>query len=324
MLDPSIPGSIVALLFRRVGDSLLATPALRALKDKYPDRSIRVISEPQTIRVFEGLPYIDEIVECPRSPSAFHLQSQIRKGGGAAATIDFLSNPRTAIACRLSGTSVRVGFAIGLRKFFYTHRVALQDQTAPVYSAIHKLRLAEQIAATTTNIFPDFVLTQEDNTLSSIMWQKAGLSSRGVVALFISSRRSYKRWPLESFEQLVERLREQQIQEIILVGGANEESEMRDFAKAADLPPERVLACNTLGVLTSVIKRATVLIGNDGGPKHLACAVGTATVTIFRHDPPEYWTPPQHRLHVALRSDAGANIEEIANVAIRVYREALT
>lgn len=322
-LDSSLLGSITALLFRRVGDSLLATPALRALKEKYPDRRIRVIAEPQTSRVFEGLAFIDEVIVSPSSPSAIRLAHLIRQDGGAVATLDFLSDPRSAIACRLSGAAVRIGFGVGLRRYLYTHRVALQDQSAPVYSAIHKRRLAEQLGATTTGILPEFVISQVDNTLSSVKWQRAALSSRGVVALFISSRRQYKRWPLESFVASVEKLRERNVLEIAVVGGLNEDQEMREFAQSADIPPERVLTCSTLGELAAVLKRATLLVGNDGGPKHLACAVGTATLTVFRHDPPEYWTPPNNPLHVALRSDSGSNVAEVVDMAMQVYQRAL-
>lgn len=322
-LNSTDPGAIVAILFRRVGDSLLATPALRALKEQYPERKIRVIAEPQTARVFEGLQFVDELVVSSRSPSPIQLMSLMRRGEGAIATLDFLSDPRSAIASRLSGASIRVGFGVGVRKLLYTHRVAKQDQRAPVYSAIHKLRLAEQLGASSAEILPEFELTSEELTRSSVMWQRAGLSNRGVVAIFVSSRRSYKRWPLTSFIQLIEEFRACHIPEIVLVGSTNEESEMREFAQSADLPPARVLACDSLGVLASVLKRATILVGNDGGPKHLACAVGTATATIFRHDPPEYWTPPNNPLHVALNSPDGTNVVKVFETVMLVYNRAL-
>ncbi|MBK6766093.1 MAG: glycosyltransferase family 9 protein [bacterium] len=160
-------------------------------------------------------------------------------------------------------------------------------------------------------------------TRASVKWQLANVSSRGVVALFIASRRPYKRWPLESFAELVELLRGLHVPEIVLVGSIAEEPEMRAFAQLADLPPQRVIGCESLGVLAAVIKRATLLIGNDGGPKHLATALGTATVTIFRHDPPEYWTPPNHPLHLAVRTDEFPDTASIVRAAVGIYEAAL-
>lgn len=315
--------TVTALLFRRVGDSLLATPALRALKAAHPHWSIRVISEPQAARVFEGLPYVDELQLCPRSPSPLRLAYLARKGRSPHVTIDFMSDPRTALATRLSGAPIRIGFAKGVRRHLYTCKISLQDTNSPVYSAVHKLRLVESLGATSDSLLPDFVLTQEEITRASVKWQLANLSTRGVVALFISSRRPYKRWPLESFAELVEQLRGLHIPEIVLIGSMAEEPEMRAFAQQADIPPERVLSCESLGVLAAVIKRATLLIGNDGGPKHLATALGTATVTIFRHDPPEYWTPPNHPLHLAVRAEQYADTTSIVRAAVGVYEAAL-
>ncbi len=70
VLSENTRGAIVALLFKRVGDSLLATPALRALKSRHPDSNLAVLVEPQVARVFQNLPYIDNIVVCAKSPNA--------------------------------------------------------------------------------------------------------------------------------------------------------------------------------------------------------------------------------------------------------------
>lgn len=306
-----------------MGDSLLATPALRALKAARPDWLVRIVSEPQTARVFEGLPYVDELRVTPPSPSIMRLAYLARVSSPSQVVLDFLSDPRSAVASRLSGANTRVGFAKGLRRHLYTVQVPRQNTDAPVYSAIHKLKLVEPFGAVAADVLPDFVLTQEEITRASVKWQLANVSARGVVALFISSRRPYKRWPLESFAELVEHLRGLHIPEIVLVGSGAEEQEMRTFAQSADIPPERVLACESLGVLAAVIKRATLLIGNDGGPKHLATALGTATVTLFRHDPPEYWTPPNHSLHLAVRADQLPDTVYVARSAAAVYEVAL-
>lgn len=312
-------GAIVALLFKRVGDSLLATPALRALKRRYPDRDLAVLVEPQVARVFQNLPYINSVVVCTKSPNSLRLAQLARSSGVPSATVDFLSDPRSAWASLLSGAQLRVGFAVGLRKWFFTHHVEPQNAGNPVYSAAHKMLLAAQLGASSTDLFPDFVLNYSDEAFANEVWKKAGLPQHGTAALYISSRRSYKRWPLESFQQLVRRLRARNIENLLVVGSKAEELEMIAFAQTSDISLERVIACANLGELAAVLKQSTVFIGNDGGPKHLACAVGTATVTMFRNDPPEYWTPPDNPRHVAFVTVDESGVEEVAEATTRLF-----
>ncbi len=323
VLSENTRGAIVALLFKRVGDSLLATPALRALKSRHPDSNLAVLVEPQVARVFQNLPYIDNIVVCAKSPNALRLARLARSWGTPAATVDFLSDPRSALASLLSGAPLRAGFAVGLRKWFYTHQVELQDAENPIYSAEHKMRLAAQLGASSSDILPDFVLIKSDEAFADEVWKRARLSRQRVAALFISSRRSYKRWPLESFRQLVTILRARSIENVLVVGGKSEEQEMTSFAQSSGIAPERVIACDSLGELAAVLKQSTVFIGNDGGPKHLACAVGTATITMFRNDPPEYWTPPKNMRHIAFVSSANCGVEEVAEAATRLFKDEL-
>jgi ADP-heptose:LPS heptosyltransferase len=61
-----------------------------------------------------------------------------------------------------------------------------------------------------------------------------------------------------------------------------------------------VLSPQGLGALAACLKRCRLFIGNDGGPKHLAVAVETPTLTLFGAEPSEFWTPPADSRHVAL------------------------
>jgi ADP-heptose:LPS heptosyltransferase len=68
----------------------------------------------------------------------------------------------------------------------------------------------------------------------------------------------------------------------------------------ADLPHDRIASFTDLGDMAAFLKLCQCYVGNDGGPKHLAVAVGAPTVTVFQNDPWEYWTPPDGSRHVAV------------------------
>ncbi|MBU1706938.1 hypothetical protein KKB28_03375, partial [bacterium] len=91
--------TIVALLFRRVGDSLMATPALRFLKQLRPNARIIVLCERQVHRIFEANPAVSEIVELRPLKSIPEFLSALKlvRHFHPQAILDFLSDPRSAL-----------------------------------------------------------------------------------------------------------------------------------------------------------------------------------------------------------------------------------
>ena len=293
-------GNIAALLFRRVGDSLLATPAISALKERYPNARSYVLCEPQVMRVFEGLTYVDEIVNVGNSPSSLTLANALRAIPNLGATVDFLSDPRSALACAMGGASIRVGFAKSLRRILYTHRVSVQASARPVYSGIHKLKLAEALGADSSNWLTDFVLKSENRSVADTAFRERELSPSDTIAFFVTSRREYKRWPLEKFSEVADSVRSFSNKSVAVIGGENERGAIEEFCSLAKLSANSALVFTNIGDMAGFLKQCELFIGNDGGPKHLAGAVGTPTVTIFQNDPCEYWTPPNSSQHIAV------------------------
>lgn len=311
-------GAIAALLFRRVGDSLLATPALRALKARYPKSAMIVLCEAQVRRVFEGLDYIDKIA-CLESSSSLALANALRAIPNLAATIDFLSDPRSALASAMGGASVRVGFAKSLRRIMYTHRVAVQDGDNPIYSAAHKLKLAEALGAHSENVLPDFVLFDENRSVADKLFQESNLRKSQTAAFFITSRREYKRWPLDRFIEIVNAVQSELELLVTVIGGENERSVIEEFCKTANLPSGSAVHFSNIGDMAAFLSNCKLYIGNDGGPKHLAVAVGIPTVTIFQNDPWEYWTPPESSRHVAIGGKSQSpSIEDVKQAVVRM------
>lgn len=295
--------NISALLFRRVGDSLMATPALRAVKKHFADAHLCVITEPQCVRVFEMNPWIDEIHVIKKSPSAFRLARVLRRNGKPDVTMDFLSDPRSAVGCLLSRGKIRVGFDYRGRSWVYTHTVALQNTQHPVYSAEHKLGLARQLGCPDDGLDLDFYLADADRQFALDTWDERQFPSQTpIAAFFVHSRRDYKRWPLSCFAQVIHQIQaEGKCQPLILVT-PGDESASTELRARSGLSARNVVAVQDLGHLSAVIEKCSVLVGNDGGPIHLATAVGTPTVTIFSAGSPEYWTPASSPTHVVFTS----------------------
>jgi ADP-heptose:LPS heptosyltransferase len=295
---------VAALLFRRVGDSLLATPALRAMKQHRPETRVIVFSEPQVARIFEHNPSIDEIVTVGRPASFVSLAAALRISRPTM-TLDFLSDPRSGLACLLSGARQRVGIAGRGRNWMHTHVVPRQNPAQPVYSALHKLTLPAAVGARSQDTATEFHLGEDDRAFAEAVWNERGWDRAAcVAAFFVHSRREYKRWPLDCFHEVIRCIqRESAIVSLVLVT-PGDESAVAELRARAELPTLYTLPVADLGHLGAVIERCAVLVGNDGGPKHMAVAVGTPTLTLFTQDSPLLWTPPNHPFHVAMQARA--------------------
>jgi len=312
---------VTALFFRRVGDSLMATPALRAVKRRTPGVTLTVVAGKHVARVFEFNPWIDHMVTVKSAPSVLRLAAAARQHGRPDVVLDFLSDPRSALATMLSGASERIGFAYPWRWHAYTTRVALQDTAHPVYSAIHKLKMAAALGAEETDYATDFYLSADDHEFAAAAWQERGWSADSAVcAFFVHSRRSQKRWPLGAFCELICRLEKEGAGIPLVLVTPGDESAVSELRARACLHAQNVLTITDLGRLGAVLSRCRVLIGNDGGPKHIAVALNVPTVTVFPTGSAAFWTPPAAELHLALApSVAGGGVEPSL-----VYEAALT
>ncbi|MBU0509655.1 glycosyltransferase family 9 protein [bacterium] len=304
MKSPTHPRHIVAVLFRRVGDSLMATPALRAVKECFPEVRFQVVCEQHVMRVFEGNGAIDDIVTISSPPSVRQQLRAIRAYGRPDVVLDFLSDPRSAIACFLSGARQRIGFAYPGRRWAYTRVVSLQDPVHPVYSVEHKLSLAQTLGCGSTLIQTDFSLNEADRHFAQEQWRRRNWDDTTRVAVFfIHSRRVYKRWPVERFRELVDRVTAERLARPLILATPGDQEAISALQRRGILPSESFLAVDDIGRLGAVLKRCRILIGNDGGPKHIAVALDVPTLTIFGKESVEFWTPPHSSRHVALNAD---------------------
>lgn len=292
---------VTALLFRRVGDSLLATPALRAIKKSHPYSRLCAVAEPHVARIFEYNPWIDEIIRVHAAPSFLRLAAAVRRGGKPDVTVDFLSDPRSALACFFSGAKQRIGLALSGRQWAYTHHVQTQNTTQPVYSAQHKLGLAAILGSDNRDTTTEFYLTDDDRAFANGAWADRGWKdNQRIVAFFVHSRRTYKRWPLDGFCQLLHKIQNEGRTTALLLVTPGDESSAAVVRAKSCLHADSVLEVADLGHLGGVLAKCSLLIGNDGGPKHMAAALNVPTLTVFGAESPVYWTPPDDPRHAAI------------------------
>src|SRR5438874_11280251 len=120
---------ILLVRLRQIGDVVLTTPAVRALRERFPDARITYVVEPAAAPVIALNRDIDEIVVAPRRPGIRGLLADVAVGRrlrrrGFDAAVDFHGGPRASLLTWLSGARVRIGYQIAGRSWMYTRRAA--------------------------------------------------------------------------------------------------------------------------------------------------------------------------------------------------------
>lgn len=293
---------ILVTRLRYLGDVIMSTPVLRALKKRYPHSELFYLTECPYAEILEGHEDLDGIISLGREPmEQLRAIATLRKLKCTAA-VDLLYNPRSAWLLFLSGIPIRVGGARRWRKRLYTETVAVPKE---LKSAIaHHLYALHVFDAQHSNGLPKvYLTTRERQAGASLLDRTVGERDEGrpIIALHPGGTWSSKRWMPESFAALAEILSREWGAKLLVIAGPGEEGIARTVVtktrRAAWMLPVQPIRS-----LAAVLAHCDALIANDGGVLHLAVALDRPTVGIFGPTEPDIWFPYEGKGPFALAS----------------------
>ncbi len=292
------PSRILVIQLRQIGDVLLATPAVRALRKRFPKAHISFLADKVPSRVLKENPHLDEIIV--RDPHGGKLEplrtiSRVRKGKFDL-VVDFLANPRTAVISVLSGADVTVSYAGNRRSRFYT--VAVDPEG--VFSARQKLSLLRVLGCDTGD--PHMEMPVPVTAREKIDQWLCSMSGpvRPLVCLEPFSKWEVLEYPVEHHLELARLMAEKWNATVVVCWGPGREDDARKMVEQASVP--LVLALQTgLHEAAALYGRADLWVGNDGGARHIAASQGVSTFAVFGPTGHE-WTPAGE-IHQSVAND---------------------
>jgi heptosyltransferase II len=295
-----------------IGDVVMATPALRAVRDSLPSAEIVGIMRPYVADVLAGTGLIDRtLFYNPRGSNASQRGWSFVRNLRAERfdTALLLTNSmRTAWLAWVSGANRRIGFARDLRGWLLTERVAPKSRKTPHPALDEYLRLAERLGCHAASRRIELVVLPEDQARLDDFWNGRWLmvDGRGTrptessLPFTLDPRPSTlnpsyvclntggafgaaKNWPREHFVELARRLVNELGKTVLVVCGPAERDDARWIAAEANHPSVLSLADVPLsiGLTKAAIRGAELLVTTDSGPRHFAAAFGTPVVTLF-------------------------------------------
>lgn len=321
-----------------LGDCVMATPTIHALRELYPEAHLAVLVGRAMRPVVDDCPWIDRVLTVrkrregrgDRRRRTVALSRRLSRGRFDAAVL--LPNSfRSAMIVTMAGIPRRIGYDRDGRGFMLTDRLIPRRKPGgeflPVPTRDYYLGLARYLGAADPDPTMRLFTSEADDAAADALLRRAGYEPAGgrpLVLLNPGASKPEKRWPAERFAALADRLAEGHGAAVAVTGAPKERDVMDGVIRAAkatvlDLPAHGL----DLTLLKSVVKRASLLVTNDTGPRHLAAAFDTPVVTLFGPTPPE-WTEIgfEHERQVVTRSsDMGTiDLETVAEAAAELLQ----
>jgi ADP-heptose:LPS heptosyltransferase len=305
------PRRLLVVKFAEIGDALLITPALQALRAGLPDTTIDALTTSGGAAVLRRSSLCDDVrvfdkhrFDTPRQlmqpqniAAAARLAWQLRTAGYDTVLLFHHLSTRFgalkyAMFCLATGARQRLGLDNG-RGWFLTH--AVQDQG---YGARHEsdyaLSVARLLVPDAPRRAPVFPIAAEEHERAAHLLASADAQAGPLIALHPGSGgyAPARRWPVARWAVVADTLIERGAV-LVLVGGA-EEADLRRSMLAQMRHAGRVLDLGgrtSLDELAAVLARCTLFVGNDGGIMHLAATTGVPVVAPYGPTSPRSWGP---------------------------------
>lgn len=271
---------ILAVQTAFLGDVVLTTPLLRAIRARFPGSHLAFMGTPAGVGVLEGLEAVDEFISYDKRGAEKGLSGMVAKARqlksrGFEIAVCAHRSARTAILLAMSGIRTRIGFANGAMPWLY-------QRTVPRDPGLHEvernLGLMEVLDWT-----PDgFDARLELSDLPPAGEDLLGDGSDGPrVGICPGSVWPTKRWRADGFAEVADRLADSRGARVYLIGSEADRVAAAEVERSSKSAVVNLAGRTGLRDWLRVIRAMDLVITNDSAPTHIACAFGKPTVVIY-------------------------------------------
>jgi heptosyltransferase III len=263
-------GSAVAIVrLRSLGDCVLTTPALSILKQARPDLRVGIVVEDRFAAVYQPSPDVDAVLE----PSV----SAIRRWSPGLC-LNLHGGTRSITLTAASGARFRAGFSHFRAPAIYNVRIPRAQEVLGVNRTVHT---AEHLASAM------FYLGVQPLAIprASLFLDRPLDAAAPYAVIHAVAATPEKTWRAEGFLSVAHHLRRDHRLEPVFIAGAGEDlSPFAEFRTVTGAPMQETKA---------LLAGATLFVGNDSGPAHMAAAFGVPVVVLFGPSDRVVWAPWQ-------------------------------
>lgn len=307
--------NILLIQLGDIGDVVLTTPTIRAVKETSPNASVSALVRKGCGALLSADPYLTCVLESARSRGKLSeigrdnvsLIRALRRARYDL-VIDLRTGDRGAILAFMTGAPVRVSRASpddsSWRSLAFTHLIPDPAYSPPPVhpGAEQSLRIVRALGFDTKDSAPRLFIAPRDH--ERVLELLAGIGLRREdrwVTINPFSRWKYKEWGYGKWGEVIDRLWDAHRIPSLVVGSPGEAGAAEGIAGPRRGHTFNLAGKTSLGELAALIRMSTLHLGVDSAAPHIAAAVGTPTVTIFGPSDWRVWTVPDetHRVVTA-------------------------
>ncbi|HMM76629.1 MAG TPA: glycosyltransferase family 9 protein [Gammaproteobacteria bacterium] len=313
--DWSLARRVLCVRLDNLGDVLMSTPAMRALHEQRPGRSLTLLTSPGGAALIPHLPFVDDAIvydapwvknartaACDRSRDRALIEALAARRFDAAVIFTVYSQSAlpAALTCLLAGIPLRLAYS---RENPYAllsdWAPETEPQAPPRHEVARQLDLVARVGAGTRDPRLVFTVDARDRLHAQRRLRARGLlrEDRPLVLVHPGASAPSRRYPPALFGAAIDAIAALAPCSIALTGNADERETIDAVLQATHAPVQSLAGELSLGELGATIALAAVLVSNNTGPVHLAAALGTPVVDLYALTNPQHtpWQVP-HRL----------------------------
>jgi ADP-heptose:LPS heptosyltransferase len=305
---PADPARIAVLQALYLGDLLCATPALRALRRRFPDSEIAFIGRPWAEDFLVRLGFVDRFVPFPgyegiaESPDDRSFGAQFPAPSDLAVQMHGSGEISNGFVQSLAPRTV--GFGPAGERRLSTALAWVDREPEP----LRWLRLVDAVGAHHDGFQLDLPISPAERLQADRLAPRTGDAPR--IGLHVGASDPARRWPGHRFAALADQLIRRYGARIVLTGAAGERFLTAAVRRAMRGDALDLAGKTSLGELGALIATLDLLITNDTGVSHVAAATRTHSVVLFGPTAPERWAPLDRKRHTVVRAVDFAAIQD--------------
>lgn len=287
---------ILVILPVGIGDVIMATPALRALRQAFPHATIDALCNRWSEDILEGNPHLNRLIvhdSLYGNHSLLHLYREAKsyKGYDCAVIFSYFTLPLFAFFC---GCKIRVGPFMESEGFALTHKTRF-------YSGLHVVDLFLRVVG--------LLGARTDDTHLELFDDHPQKKNDRLVGLCVGGGKNplstlvQKKWPTASYAELCRSLLDRKFT-LVFLGGKDDLQDTEEVISLLPSSQKKIVNCvgaTTLKEAASILSGCRVFISGDSALMHLAAAVGTPTLSLFGPTDP-HMLAPRGKNHLFLAS----------------------
>ena len=309
--DPDTVQSILVVSSTAIGDTLLSTPAIGAVRSRYPDAEIIAHFNCKNSELFENNPHINGIIPYYGGyKKFFQTIREFRRHHFDLAFIFHGNEPQATPMAYLSGARFIIKVPISREYgFLLSNTTNCFDKPRDYHAIDVRLKAASFAGCSEAKRELVFSADESDRTAASLYLSRLGMTENILIGIQAGAATPYKVWDRKNFMELGKRLlRLDPRIRILITGSLKEKNFCLQLANAIGEGARSTAGEISLKNLRGLIERMSLLITNDTGTMHMAIALKTKTLSLFCPTSPSGVGPAQDlRLHRVIYKDKPCN-----------------